>query len=191
MTGVQTCALPIYLDPGDGVAWPAIREGALLVRALLTELGLPSWLKTSGGKGLHVVVPIGPLAPIKSRQGIDNVKAFSKAVVQHLAKTIPARFVVKSGPLNRQGRIFVDYLRNGEGATTVAAFSARARPGLGVSMPVAWEALGEIQSAAEWTVATARDHLSLRGPDPWADMAGAAPPLAPAMKALGFKPAGA
>ncbi|RYF44302.1 MAG: ATP-dependent DNA ligase, partial [Comamonadaceae bacterium] len=118
------------LDPGENVAWPDIQEGTRLLRVLLEELGLPSFLKTSGGKGLHVVVPL------KRLRDWDTVKDFSKAIVQHLTSTIPARFVAKSGPRNRVGKIFVDYLRNGRGATTVSAWSARARPGMGVSVPV-------------------------------------------------------
>lgn len=151
------------LDPGEGVEWPHVREAATLVHALLDELGLRNWLKTSGGKGLHVVVPIA------SRLDWASVKDFSHAVVAHLARTIPSRFVAKSGPKNRVGRIFVDYLRNGEGQTTVAAFSARARPGLGVSMPLAWDQLNELQRSAQWTIATARDYLSFARDDPWAD----------------------
>src|SRR5678815_2424188 len=104
---------------------------------MLTKLGLEGWLKTSGGKGLHVVVPLTP------RLDYDSVKSFSQDVVRHLARTIPSRFVAKSGPKNRVGKLFVDYLRNGHGATTAAAFSARARPGLGVSMPVSWDDLGK------------------------------------------------
>ncbi len=150
------------LDPGEGVAWTRVQEAAILTRAMLSELGLQSWLKTSGGKGLHVVVPITP------RLGYDEVKAFSQAVVQHLAKTIPSRFVAKSGPANRVGRVYVDYLRNSHGATTAAAFSARSRPGLGVSMPIAWEQLAALKSGAQWSVATAREYLSFQRDDPWA-----------------------
>jgi bifunctional non-homologous end joining protein LigD len=169
------------LDPGEGVAWPAMQEAAQLTRALLEHLGLRSWLKTSGGKGLHLVVPLAP------RWDADTVKGLSQAVVQHLAQTIPQRFVARSGPANRVGKIFVDYLRNGQGATTVAAFSARARPGLGVSMPLPWEALDGLKSSDQWTVANARDALSLRRADPWADYADARQSLAAAMKALGFE----
>ena len=151
------------LDPGDGVEFGAVREGAQLMRALLDELGLRAWLKTSGGKGLHVVVPLSP------RLDYDAVKDFSQAVVRHLAATIPQRFVAKSGPSNRVGRIFVDYLRNGFNATTAAAFSARARPGLGVSMPVAWDELPELKGGAQWTIADARDRMSFQAADPWAD----------------------
>ncbi|MGE5115932.1 MAG: DNA primase small subunit domain-containing protein, partial [Betaproteobacteria bacterium] len=150
------------LDPGEGVKWAQLQEAALLTRTLLDELGLQSWLKTSGGKGLHVVVPLAP------RLDYETVKGFSQAVVQHLARTIPSRFVAKSGAANRVGKIFVDYLRNGHGQTTAAAFSARARPGLGVSMPVAWERLMELKGAAQWTIATAREYVSFQKDDPWA-----------------------
>ncbi|MDO9002480.1 MAG: DNA ligase D [Aquabacterium sp.] len=170
------------LDPGEGTPWAHVQEAAMLVRAFLTELGLASWLKTSGGKGLHVVVPLTP------RLKADTVKAFSKVIVQHLATTIPTRFVAKSGPANRVGKLFVDYLRNGHGATTAAAFSARARPGLGVSMPVAWDELPTLKSGAHWTVSTARDRLSFQAEDPWSGYWTHKQTLSGAMKALGFKP---
>jgi bifunctional non-homologous end joining protein LigD len=170
------------LDPGEGVSWKSVQEGALLTRALLQHLGLESWLKTSGGKGLHVVVPIA------ARWDYDTVKDFSQAIVQHLAQTIPDRFVAKSGPSNRVGRIFADYLRNGHGATTAVAFSARARPGMGVSMPVSWDRLTELKSGAQWTIANAREHLSFQKDDPWAGYRKAKQTLTGAMKALGFKP---
>ena len=99
-----------------------VEKISALVRTFLTELGLPAFLKTSGGKGLHVVVPL------KKQFDWDTVKDFSKAIVEHLARTIPQRFVAKSGPKNRVGKIFIDYLRNGRGSTTVSAWSARARP---------------------------------------------------------------
>ena len=107
-----------------------MQEGAELMRSLLEQLGLASFLKTSGGKGLHVVVPIAP------KEDWDTVKALAKRIVEHMAETIPERFVAKSGPKNRVGKVFVDYLRNGFGATTACAWSARARPGLGVSRAV-------------------------------------------------------
>jgi bifunctional non-homologous end joining protein LigD len=151
------------LDPGEGVPWQHMQEAALLVNGMLAELRLQSWLKTSGGKGLHIVVPLTP------RENWDTVKAFSEKVVQHLAKVIPQRFVAKSGAANRVGRIFVDYLRNSHGATTAAAYSARSRPGLGVSMPIAWDDLSALKSSDQWTVRTAREHLSFQKSDPWAD----------------------
>lgn len=130
------------LDPGDGVTWAPVREAALLMRAMLVELGLQSWVKTSGGKGLHVVVPLAP------RLDYEVVKGFSQAVVQHMSRTIPQRFVSKSGGTNRVGKIFIDYLRNGHAQTTAAAFTARARPGLGVSMPISWDELPGLKSGA-------------------------------------------
>ncbi len=169
------------LDPGEGVTWARVQESAVLTRALLTELQLQSWLKTSGGKGLHVVVPLAP------RLDSETVKAFSQAIVQHLARTIPQRFVARSGAANRVGRIFVDYLRNGRAQTTAAAFSARARPGLGVSMPVAWEQLSTLKSGAQWTVANAREYLSFEHVDPWAEYWSSKQTLAAGMKALGFR----
>jgi bifunctional non-homologous end joining protein LigD len=128
---------------------------------LLMELGLKAWLKTSGGKGLHVVVPLTPRLDYKS------VKLFSQEFVRHLAKTIPERFSATSGPANRIGKVYVDYLRNGKAQTTATAFSARARPGMGVSMPVSWEQLSELKSGAQWTVQTAREYLSFQTQDPW------------------------
>ncbi|HEX3139549.1 MAG TPA: DNA ligase D [Rhizobacter sp.] len=150
------------LDPGEGVPWKQVLEAATLTHSLVKELGLQAWLKTSGGKGLHLVVPLAP------RHDWATVKGVSRAIVQHLAQVIPQRFVAKSGPSNRKGKIFVDYLRNSHGATTAAAFSARARPGLGVSMPVPWEALDTLRSGAQWTITTAREHLSFQREDPWA-----------------------
>jgi bifunctional non-homologous end joining protein LigD len=170
------------LDPGEGVTWPHILEAALLTRTLLTELKLESWLKTSGGKGLHVVVPLAP------KLDYEVVKGVSQAIVQHLARAIPQRFVAKSGGANRVGRIFVDYLRNGHGQTTAAAFSARSRPGLGVSMPVSWEQLMSLKGGAQWTITTAREYLSFEPADPWAGYWTSRQTLAAAMKILSFRP---
>lgn len=169
------------LDPGEGAAWEQVQEGARLVRVLLKELGLPAFLKTSGGKGLHVVVPI------KRLRDWDTVKDFSKAIVVHLADAIPQRFVAKSGPRNRVGKIFVDYLRNGRGATTVSAWSARARPGMGVSVPVSWNELEKLVSGAHWNVRNIEQRLRA-GNGPWEGYRDAAVSLTPAMKALGFRP---
>ena len=172
------------LDPGKNVSWKQVQEAAQLMRAFLDHLGLPAFLKTSGGKGLHVVVPVKP------GYGWDDVKAFSQAVVAHMALNIPERFVLKSGPSNRVGKIFIDYLRNGRGATTACAWSARARPGLGISVPVAWEELDKLDGGDHWTVATVHTRLDV-GNAPWDGYAKAAKGLAPAMKKLGFKPGGA
>ena len=168
------------LDPGDKVAWPDIQEAALLMRTLLEALDLQAFIKTSGGKGLHVVVPL------KKLHDWNTVKGFSRIVVQHLAKTIPQKFVAKSGSKNRVGKIFVDYLRNGFGATTVSAWSARARPGLGVSVPIAWDELQGLHSSAHWTIENIAERIAV-GNSVWDDYAKSARSLNKAMKLLGYK----
>ncbi|MBB3219352.1 DNA ligase D [Pseudoduganella umbonata] len=169
------------LDPGQGVSWQQIQEAAQLMRAFLEQLGLPSFLKTSGGKGLHVVVPLKP------QHGWDAVKGFSSFIVEHMARTLPDRFAFKSGPKNRVGKIFIDYLRNGRGATTAVAWSARARPGMGISVPVAWNELEHLKGGDQWTVATVHTRLD-HGNEPWADYAKSAVTLTKAMKQMGYKP---
>ena len=166
------------LDPGEGVEWHTMQEAAQLLHAFLDELGLPSFLKTSGGKGLHVVVPI------KGKLDWDTVKAFSQDVVHHLAATLPDRFAFKSGPRNRVGKIFIDYLRNGQGATTACAWSARVRPGLGISVPLSWDELPAVKAGDQWNVKNAHTRLD-QGNAPWAGYAKAAVTLTAARKKLG------
>ncbi len=168
------------LDPGEGVEWRAVIEAAQLVRALLDELGLAGFAKTSGGKGLHVVVPLTP------KHGWETVKGLSKAIVVHLARTLPDRFVAKSGPSNRKGRIFADFLRNGRGATTVAAWSTRARPGIGVSVPVSWDELPDVSSGEQWTLRNVAPRLA--APDPWSAYASTRQSIDAAMKTLKVAP---
>jgi bifunctional non-homologous end joining protein LigD len=172
------------LDPGEGVPWGRVQEGAQLLRAFLSQLGLPCFLKTSGGKGLHVLVPL------KRVHDWDTVKGFSRAVVRHMAQTIPQRFVSRSGPKNRVGRIYIDYLRNGLGATTVCAWSARARPGLGISVPVSWDELPSLRGGDHWSVKTIHQRLDT-GNQPWSGSARAARSLGAAMSTLGYAPGAA
>jgi len=168
------------LDPGEGVGWPMVLQAAQLMRVVLDELDLPSFCKTSGGKGLHVVVPL------KRQYDWDTIKDFSQAIVRHMARTLPQMFVAKSGPGNRVGRIFIDYLRNGFGATTICAWSARARPGMGVSVPVEWQEVPALTSGAQWTLRNIHARLD-RGNDPWAGYAKAAKSPGAAMKLMGFE----
>lgn len=150
------------LDPGEGVDWSMMQQAAELTRTLLEELGLCSYLKTSGGKGLHIVVPLTP------RDDWDTVRDFAKAVSQHLAAVLPDRFAPLSGPRNRVGKIFVDYIRNNKGATTAAAFSVRARPGMGVSVPCSWAELPNLTGGDHWKVSTIAERLE-SGQNPWAE----------------------
>ena len=169
------------LDPGEGVAWPAVREAAQLMKSFLDELGLTSLLKTSGGKGLHVIVPLAPKHPWQA------VRQFSQAIVVHMAQVVPQRFVAKSGPRNRVGKIFIDYLRNGWGATTASAWSVRSRPGLGVSVPIDWSELEKVDGGAHWNVRNV-DARMARGNEAWGRFVASRQSLAKAMKALDFKP---
>ena len=127
--------ITIDLDPDDAVTWPRVVEAAQLVHALFDELKLPAYLKTTGGKGLHVVVPIRPM------HDWPTVKGFAKRIATHLAFVFPERFTAAMAKQARKGKIFIDYLRNAEEATAVAAWSVRARPGAPVSMPLLWDEL--------------------------------------------------
>ena len=169
------------MDPGEGVDWATLKEATALMKKMLDMLGLKSFLKTSGGKGLHLVVPLTP----SSEWDYDRVKDFSEAVVKHMARTLPKLFVTKSGPQNRIGRIFIDFLRNGKGATTIAAFSVRARPGLGVSVPVAWKELAGLEAANQWNIFNVHDRLKKLRSDPWKGYAATKQTLDDALDALG------
>lgn len=151
------------LDPGTDVPWPAVVEAAIDVRAALTKLGLACWPKTTGGKGLHLVVPLAA-----STADWASSFSFARAFAQTLARLRPDRFVAKTGEAQRVGRVFVDYLRNNRGSTSVAAFSIRARPGAPVSMPVAWHELEQCR-AADFTIRTTRERLGRLPRDPWED----------------------
>ncbi|MFM0128243.1 DNA ligase D [Paraburkholderia sediminicola] len=153
------------LDPDASLGWERMIEAAQLTRSLLEELGLTSFCKTSGGKGFHVVVPLAKHA------GWDEVKTFSQAVAQHMATTLPRYFSAKMGAQNRKQKIFVDYLRNNRGSSTVAAFSARARPGLGVSVPLSWDEVAATTGGDQWTIENVHERLADLKRDPWADYA--------------------
>ncbi|MEX5340869.1 DNA ligase D [Pseudomonas sp. I2] len=150
------------LDPDPALPWKAMLEATQLTLTLLDELGLKVFLKTSGGKGIHLVVPL------TRRADWDEVKDFSHAVVDHLAGLFPDRLSAVSGPKNRIGRIFIDYLRNGKGATTVSAYSLRAREGLPVSVPIWREELAQLKGANQWHIGNVRERLA-EVDDPWAD----------------------
>ncbi len=153
------------LDPDPALPWKTMLEAAQLTLSVLDELGLDAFVKTSGGKGLHIIVPLA------RRDGWDTVKAFAKAIAQFMTEQLPERFTATSGPKNRVGKIFVDYLRNARGASTVAAYSVRARPGLPVSVPVSREELKDVRSAQQWTIANLLQRLLGLKADPWAGYA--------------------
>ncbi|QGZ31035.1 DNA ligase D [Stutzerimonas stutzeri] len=151
------------LDPDPALPWKRMIEATQLTQTLLDEIGLQSFLKTSGGKGLHILVPLEPV------HGWSEVKAFSQAIAQYMAKLLPQHFSAVSGPKNRVGRIFIDYLRNSQGASTVAAYSVRAREGLGVSVPIHRDELADLKGANLWTIRNLMSRLEEQGDDdPWA-----------------------
>ncbi len=151
------------LDPGEDVPWSAVVEGAFEVRDRLQALGLASFVKTSGGKGLHVMVPLEPAV------GWAQAKAFTQSVAETMARTRPERYVVTMAKSARRGRIFVDYLRNGRGATAVAPYSTRAFPLASVSTPLHWGELSEGVRADHFKIDNLRQRLAVLKAEPWPD----------------------
>ncbi|HEY2397007.1 MAG TPA: non-homologous end-joining DNA ligase [Rudaea sp.] len=152
------------LDPHASVAWSDVVAGSALIRAHLDLLGITSFLRTSGGKGLHIVVPLKPALPWKS------VRPFARGVAEALTTRHPDRFVSVAGEDKRAGRIFIDWLRNARGATSVASYSLRARSDAGVAMPLAWQNLAKLESAHAFSIADALAHIKRRRSDPWSDI---------------------
>ncbi len=151
----------IDLDPGDDVPWEQVIEAALEVRSRLSDLGLQSFVKTTGGKGLHVVFPLTPKADW------HTVKAFTQSLAEQMAADRRDRYTANMAKRERHGRIYVDYLRNGMGATAVAAYSTRARPGAAVSTPLAWDELGPAIRAGHFTLENLPKRLAVLDEDPW------------------------
>ncbi|MCC7103012.1 MAG: DNA ligase D [Fimbriimonadaceae bacterium] len=149
------------LDPDAGLGWPDVVRAANNVRAVLERLGLKSWVKTSGGKGLHVCLPLKPDLEWK------EVKAFCHGIAIMLERMSPKDYTSNMSMAKRGGRVFIDYLRNGRGATSISAYSPRARDGAAVSMPVHWEELSELESAHTFTIGNALHRLKTQRLDPW------------------------
>ena len=172
------------LDPDASLPWKALVEGTLLTKALLDGLGLRSFLKTTGGKGLHVVAPIEP------ELGWTELKAFTQRIAQTLVKARPGLFTSKMAKARRPNKIFADYLRNSETASAVAAFSPRARPNAGVSVPLAWDELDPGEDLrARFTLLNVRERLAGLKQDPWADYWTTRQSITPKMKkSLGLDP---
>lgn len=149
------------LDPGEGVAWERVTQAARTVRSLLGQLDLTSFVRTSGGKGLHVVVPLEPTSDW------DTAKTFAKGFAEAMAETQPTEFVATSTKAVRRGKIYIDYLRNGRGATAIASYSLRARPGAPVATPLRWEELGKLRSGGAFDIRSIPKRLARLKNDPW------------------------
>lgn len=157
----QPDVMTFDLDPHEEVPWPRMIEAARDLRQRLKEIGLRSFLKTTGGKGLHVVVPLRPAA------GWDRVKDFSKSVVELMVSQEPSLYTAKMSKAKRPGKIFLDYLRNGRGATAVGAYSTRARPGAPVAAPLDWDELDSKLRPNQYTVRNMPARLRSLRCDPW------------------------
>ena len=161
LDNLEACDRIVFdLDPGDGVGWKDIVEGARETRERLETLKLKSFVKLSGGKGVHVVVPVADT-------DWEDAKNFSQRIALGMAADNPKRYVGKMTKSLRKGKIFIDYFRNSREATSVAPYSTRARPGAAVSAPLSWEQIGRSKSAAEFTVLNLKKHFKR---DPWADI---------------------
>jgi bifunctional non-homologous end joining protein LigD len=154
------------MDPAPDVPWPRVREAAREMRERLRKAGLESWLKTTGGKGLHVVVPID------RRGDWKDVSAFARTLADRMSADSPARYLARASKAERKGKIFVDWLRNTRGATWIAAWSTRARPGAPLSVPISWEELGRVRRGDQFTIENVAHLVGRRPADPWAAMAG-------------------
>jgi bifunctional non-homologous end joining protein LigD len=166
----------IDLDPDPGVAWDAVVDSALHVREVLQELGLESFIKTTGGKGLHVVVPID------RRTSWDDVKAFSGGIASLLSRAAPELYTTEMLKAKRKGRILIDYLRNARGATAIEAYSTRARAGAPVAAPIHWDELADGVRANTFTVRNMSARVRDLRDDPWSGMAAVRQSITAAMR---------
>jgi bifunctional non-homologous end joining protein LigD len=150
-------------DPDDAIEWSELVSGVGLLRTLLEELDLESFIKTTGGKGLHVVVPI--------RTTLDwrQAKGFTKAVADFMVSTFTDRFTATIAKAKRTGKILIDYLRNAEGATAIAPYAVRARSNAPISMPIAWDELDSDVRFDHFNLRNAEQRLSRQKRDPWRD----------------------
>jgi len=170
--------------PGDaGLDFAAVIAGAKAVKAKLEALGLTPFVKTTGGKGLRVVVPVAGDA----RRNVtwDQAKAFARAVSESVRADAPDQFTTSVAKKARGGKIFLDYLRNGRMATAIAPWSPRARPGAGITCPLAWREVACSLDPSAFSLHTAADLLTKA--DPWAGFRAAEASLRPALKVLGVK----
>jgi bifunctional non-homologous end joining protein LigD len=153
------------LDPDVELGWPHVKASAVSLREMLADMKLESFLKTTGGKGLHVVVPL------ERKHTWPEVKQFSRAVAERLTADSPDKYTTNMSKAKRGGKIFVDYLRNEDGSTSVVAYSTRARAGAPVSCPIEWSELKSLTTPQKFTVTNMPQRLKRLKKDPWQDIA--------------------
>jgi bifunctional non-homologous end joining protein LigD len=159
----QPDRIVVDLDPGNDVEWRAVVDAAKLVRQLLLALELTSFVKTTGGRGLHVVVPIAP------RADWAECLAFARAFARAVVRKRPDLFTERFAKIGREDKILIDYLRNNRTNTSIAAFSTRAKPDAPVSVPIAWSELSAARTPDRFTIATVPARLAKLKVDPWKD----------------------
>jgi bifunctional non-homologous end joining protein LigD len=150
------------LDPDESLPWSRVCDGAEILRDRLQAMGLTPFLRTTGGKGLHLVVALAP-----GRHDWPTVKGFAEAVARAAAADMPGLFTAMSGKERRKGKIFIDYIRNARGASAVASYSLRARPNFPVATPIAWEELRKLSGGDAFNRLTVVRRLETLGADPW------------------------
>jgi bifunctional non-homologous end joining protein LigD len=153
--------LIVDLDPGDRVSWVQLRDAAKEVKDRLERFGLTSFVRTTGGSGLHVLVPLAP------SHRWEEVRAFARALAEAMQADSPNRYVVSADKSRRAGKIYVDYLRNARGATAIANYSTRAARGIPVAVPIGWEELQRISGSDHYQVASVRRRLQHIDRSPW------------------------
>jgi bifunctional non-homologous end joining protein LigD len=159
---LDTCDRLVFdLDPGPGVSWNDVTAGAREVRDRLAKMGLKCFPKTTGGKGIHVVAPLAPT-------DWDEARLFARKVARVMARDMPQRYTANMAKDARQHRVFIDYARNARGATTIAPYSTRAKPGAPVAMPLSWSELGNISASNAFTLRNVMKRLAQQRGDPWA-----------------------
>lgn len=160
----HTDRIVIDLDPGEGIPWKHMVEAALALREQLSDRKLKSFVRTTGGKGLHVVIPLRPAA------NWDAAGRFARQLAEGFAQTMPQRYLSVSTKAKRAGKIFVDYLRNARGATAVCSYSLRNRPGAPIATPLSWDELPRVRAADQFCFHNIRQRLDKLGADPWKDI---------------------
>ena len=154
----------IDLDPAEGLGFNAVVRAALDVRERLEAMGLRSFVKTTGGKGLHVIVPVEPVTPW------SEAKAFTKGLAERMSEDAPDLYLPRISKAEREGRIFIDYLRNDPTSTAVGAYSTRSRPGAPVAVPLEWDEVEDGLDPAKFTIRTVPERIAEQASDPWAEI---------------------
>ena len=171
----QPDRLTFDLDPDPALPWDRLREAAVLLRRLMADLGLGAFVKTTGGKGLHVIVPLTP------KQDWDTAKTFARNAAEAMVRQAPELYIATMSKSKRRGKIFIDYLRNARAASAVAAYSTRARVGAPVSVPLRWNELASDVREERFTIRNVPQRLARLRKDPWEEYEEARAPLRESM----------